>query len=93
MNIYIGNLPNEMTENELKSIFAEFGEVHSTKIINDRETGRSRGFGFVEMSENAGRKAISELKDVEYEGRTLTVNESKPKTQGFGGNDSRRRSW
>jgi RNA recognition motif-containing protein len=59
----------------------------------DRETGRSRGFGFVEMSENAGRKAITDLKDAEYDGRPLTVNEARPKTQGFGGGDRGRRSW
>lgn len=98
MNIYVGNIPFSTTDDELKDIFAEYGEVHSAKIISDRETGRSRGFGFVEMSENIGRKAISELDGSQYEGKQLTVNEARPKKQGFGGggggNDrNRRRSW
>jgi RNA recognition motif-containing protein len=92
MNIYVGNVPLSTTETELRGIFSEYGEVHSVKIITDRETGRSRGFGFVEMSENIARKAIAELNGADYEGKQLTVNEAKPKTSNSGPRD-RKRSW
>ena len=90
MNIYVGNVPFSTTEDELRGIFAEYGEVTTAKIISDRETGRSRGFGFVEMSENSARKAIAELNGVEFEGKVLTINEARPKTNN---GDRRRRSW
>ncbi len=77
MNLYVGNLPNSMTEEELTSKFKEYGEIQSLKIITDRETGNSRGFGFIEMSDNDGRKAIQELNDTEIQGRQITVNEAK----------------
>lgn len=94
MNIYVGNLPFGATDANLKELFSEYGEVISTKIILDRETNRSRGFGFVEMSENAGRKAISALNGTEFEGKEITVNEAREKRQNFGGGDrNRRRSW
>ena len=94
MNIYIGNLPFSSTETDLTEIFAKFGEVSSTKIILDRETGRSRGFGFVEMSDSAARKAISELNGTEYDGKQLTVNEAQDKRSSFGNRDrNQRRSY
>lgn len=80
MNLYVGNLPYSTTDSELESIFAEYGAVSSANIINDRETGRSRGFGFVEMAdEAAARKAIEELGGKDYQGRPLTVNEARPR--------------
>jgi cold-inducible RNA-binding protein len=100
MNIYVGNLPFSTTEDELREIFTEYGEVQTVKIILDRETGKPRGFGFVDMSENAARKAISELNGADYNGKQLTVNEAMQKKQGFGGGDRNRggggggrRSW
>jgi len=90
MNIYVGNLPYAVNEDELKDLFSEFGEVLSAKVIMDRETGRSRGFGFVEMPDNAARTAIEELDGAEFQGKDLRVNESKPKNQGFGGGNRRR---
>lgn len=80
MNIYVGNLSYQMTEEELKDTFAVYGEVKSAKIIVDRNSNRSKGFGFVEMdnSENA-TKAIEELNNKEVAGRALRVNEAKPK--------------
>ena len=85
-NIYVGNLSYEATEEELRQLFAEFGEVDSVNLITDRETGRLRGFGFVEMSDDAGAKAAIEgLNGKEIAGRTLTVNEARPKTSRGGG--------
>jgi RNA recognition motif-containing protein len=77
MKLYVGNLPNSMTEEELTSEFKEFGEIQSLKIITDRETGRSRGFGFIEMPDNAGRKAMQELNETDMQGRQITVNEAQ----------------
>jgi RNA recognition motif-containing protein len=80
MNIFVGNLSFRATNTELETLFAEYGAVDSAAIINDRDTGRSRGFGFVEMP-NAGEaaKAIEELNGFEYQGRALTVNEARPR--------------
>jgi len=72
--LFVGNLPFSATEEDLTELFAAYGEVHSVKIINDRETGRPRGFGFVEM-ENADQ-AIAGLNDKDFQGRPLRVNES-----------------
>ena len=77
MKLYVGNLPNSITEEELTSEFKEFGEIRSLKIITNRDTGSSRGFGFIEMSDNDGRKAIKKLNDTEIQGRQITVNEAK----------------
>ena len=80
MNIYVGNLSYRTSDSDLKGVFAEFGEVISCKIINDRETGRSKGFAFVEMdSSNSGKAAIEELDGKEVEGRSLKVNEARPR--------------
>ncbi len=81
MKLYVGNLPNKMTEDELTSEFQEYGEVQSLKIITDRETGKSRGFGFIEMSENAAREAIQGLNDSDMQGRQITVNEARERKQ------------
>tara|TARA_E500000178_G_scaffold23852_1_gene22083 strand:- start:109 stop:354 length:246 start_codon:yes stop_codon:yes gene_type:complete len=78
MNIYVGNISWGMTDQDLENLFAEHGTVTSAKIITDRMTNRSRGFGFVEMSDGA-EAAIEALNETEVEGRKLVVNESKPK--------------
>ena len=78
MNIYVGNLSWGMSDQDLENLFAEHGTVTSAKIITDRMTNRSRGFGFVEMSDGAD-KAIEALNDMEIEGRKLVVNESRPR--------------
>jgi cold-inducible RNA-binding protein len=93
MNIYVGNLPFSTTDDELKEIFTEYGQVLSAKIIMDRETGRSKGFGFVEMSDSNAEKAISELDEAELNGKKLTVNEAKPKKENFGGNSRGRGNY
>ena len=82
MNIYVSNL-NFRTQNEsLQELFEKFGEVTSANIIMDRDSGRSRGFGFVEMTDDAdGQKAIDELNGTDFEGKTITVNVARPKTE------------
>ncbi|WP_045212335.1 RNA recognition motif domain-containing protein [Desulfonatronovibrio magnus] len=77
-NLYVGNLPWSTTETQLKDLFAQYGEVTSAKIIEDRETGRSRGFGFVEM-ENGSEEAIEALNGSDLDGRSIKVNVAKPK--------------
>ena len=80
-NIYVGNLTFGVTNSELESLFAAYGEVASAKVITDRESGRSRGFGFVEMaSTEAAESAISSLNGKDHEGRALTVNVAKPRS-------------
>ncbi len=81
MNIYVGNLPFNTTAADLETLFGEYGPVDSAAIINDRETGRSRGFGFVEMSNDAGARAIEELDGADYNGRNLKVNEARPREE------------
>lgn len=82
MNIYIGNLNYRTTEETVREIFEEYGEVVSVKLIKDRETGRKKGFGFVEMeSESEGDAAIEALNDKELEGRNLKVNKAKDKEE------------
>ena len=78
MNIYVGNLPWSIDDSGLEQVFAEHGTVTSAKVVTDRQTNRSRGFGFVEMSEG-GENAIQALNDAEVEGRKLVVNESRPR--------------
>jgi len=95
MNIYVGNINFQLRNEDLFNLFSQFGEVSSAKIISDRETGRSKGFGFVEM-DNAeeGQKAIASLNEFEVMGRKLIVNEAKPQDrqggQGGGGGFRRR---
>ena len=82
MNIYVGNLSYTLSESELQDAFAEFGEVSSAKILSDRETGRSRGFGFVEMPNQAeGEAAVAQLNGKEVGGRALRVNEARPREE------------
>jgi cold-inducible RNA-binding protein len=77
--IYVGNLSFQTTETDLSDMFGEFGRVESAKIITDRDTGRSKGFGFIEMSDDAAaEKAITLLNGKEVNGRSLTVNEARP---------------
>ena len=92
MNIYVGNLPYTVVEEDLREIFEEYGEVSTVKIINDKLTGRSKGFGFVEMDDDdEARKAIEELNNAELSGRNIKVNESRPKsTDNRGGGGGRR---
>ncbi len=94
MNIYVGNLPWDLTEEDLREAFAAFGEVETAKIVQDKFSGRSRGFGFVEMTnKEEGTAAISGLNEKDLKGRAIKVNEAKPRTEnrrpggggGFGG--------
>lgn len=102
--LYVGNLAHSMSDSELKELFEQFGTVQSAQIVMDRETGRSKGFGFVEMqSDQEAQAAISGLNGKEAVGRTLTVNEARPREErgggdrggggrgGFGGNSGGRR--
>jgi RNA recognition motif-containing protein len=80
MNIYVGNLSYGMSEQELRDAFGAYGDVASVKILTDRETGRSRGFGFVEMpNQSEGEAAITQLNGKEVGGRVLRVNEARPR--------------
>lgn len=82
MNIYVGNVKYEMTENELRDMFSAYGEVASARIISDKDTGRSKGFGFVEMPNDAEAKvAIESTNEKEINGRTLKVNEARPREE------------
>jgi RNA recognition motif-containing protein len=86
MNIYVGNLPYQVAEEDLKSAFGAYGEVESVKIIKDMYTGRSRGFGFVEMpSGDEAQAAIDALNGKEFEGRTLNVNKARSRSDTRGG--------
>jgi RNA recognition motif-containing protein len=97
MQLYVGNLDYTTTEDSLRDLFGPFGEVVSAKIIIDRETGRSKGFAFVEMSaKNDGIKAISSLNGQEVNGRNIKVNEAQQKSTGGGGGGgggNRDRRW
>jgi RNA recognition motif-containing protein len=88
MKLYVGNLPFSTTADDLRDVFEQHGPVTSAQVISDRETGRSRGFGFIEM-ETGGDQAIASLNGAEFQGRTLTVNEARPREdrprQGGGG--------
>jgi RNA recognition motif-containing protein len=79
MNIFVSNINYATKDYELQDLFSEFGEVSSVKIITDRETGRSRGFGFIEMEDAEGQQAIDALNEKEFNGKTLNVSEAKPK--------------
>lgn len=94
--LYVGNLPFSTTDQCLNDLFAQCGTVQSAKLITDRDTGRSKGFGFVEMStESEAANAIAKFNGVDYEGRAMTVNEAKPMAPrenyggGFGGRNHR----
>jgi|SRR4030042_5712477 len=103
MNIYIANLSFDVNDNDLKELFEEYGTVSSAKVITDRYTGKSRGFGFVEMDDNTqAQQAIKELNQAEYDGKIINVSVARPKTersnrgsfssQTKGGNPSDRRN-
>lgn len=79
INLYVGNLPFSTTSDELATLFGQVGAVTSAQVITDRETGRSRGFGFVEMGDEEARKAIDELTGADMGGRAITVNEARPR--------------
>lgn len=86
MNIYVGNLSWNMSEEDLRSLFEQYGTVSTVKIVKDRETGRSRGFGFVDMpDDNEGQAALTNLYDTEVMGRKIIVNESQTKPNAGGG--------
>ena len=84
--LYVGNLAYSVTSESLEQMFLEFGAVTSAQVIQDRETGRSKGFGFVEMqSDDAAQRAINGMHEKQLDGRPLTVNEAKPSESGGGG--------
>ena len=86
MRLYVGNLSYNVTNSSLEELFAQYGSVKSAQVIQDRDTQRSKGFGFVEMSDdNAAREAIKALHDKEHDGRNLTVNEARPREERSGG--------
>jgi RNA recognition motif-containing protein len=88
MNIYVANIPFKATEEELKGLFEEYGEVSSAKIILDKFTQRSRGFGFIEMGDDAAaRQAINSLNGADFMGKNLVVNEARPRTDAPRGNN------
>ena len=93
--LYVGNLSFQTTEDDLSNLFEQAGSVESVRIITDRDTGRSRGFGFVEMGDEDAEKAINQYNGTDLDGRALTVNEARPQTNrgggGGGGGGGRRR--
>ncbi|UCF81941.1 MAG: RNA-binding protein [Desulfobacteraceae bacterium] len=90
MNIYVGNLSREVTEEDLRQAFEAFGQVESVTVIKDKFSGESRGFGFVEMPRKAeAQSAINDLNGKELKGRTLNVNEARPRSEGRGGGGRR----
>jgi RNA recognition motif-containing protein len=78
-NIYVGNLSWSTSNSDLNAMFSQYGQVTSANVIEDRDTGRSRGFGFVEMDEEGARKAIQALNGSDFQGRSLKVNEAQPR--------------
>lgn len=99
MNIFIAGLSYNVNDNDLTDLFAEYGEISSAKVIMDRDSGRSKGYGFVEMEdESAAQKAIEELNGAEYDGRVISVSEARPRTErrpnnGGGRNNFRRERY
>ena len=86
MKLYVGNLSYEVTDSELRDLFAPYGEPDSAEVITDRDSGRSKGFGFVEFSDSAkANAAMSALNGKDHNGRSLTVNEARPPRATFGG--------
>ena len=86
MNIYVGNLSYDTQNDDLRTAFEQFGQVDDARVVEDRESGRSRGFGFVEMANDSeGRKAIEEMNGTDLQGRTITVNEARPREERGGG--------
>ncbi len=94
MNIYVGNLSWNLKDQDLSNLFASHGEVSSAKIVNDKFTNRSKGFGFVEMpNDEQAQAAIAALNGTEVDGRNIVVNESRPKPEGSGGGGFKKRSF
>ena len=91
--IYVGNLPFSANDDELRALFATHGDVQSVSLITDRETGRLRGFGFVEMDESGADAAIAALDGQDMGGRALKVNEARPRREGGGGGGGGRGGW
>ncbi|HVU58684.1 MAG TPA: RNA-binding protein [Puia sp.] len=91
MNMYVSNLGFQVTEDELRSLFNRYGEVTSAKVITDRETGRSRGFGFVEMADKAGEAAMKELNGSHVDGRTMSVSIARARSDSGSSSYSRDR--
>ena len=89
--MYVSNLGFQVTDEELKSLFAKFGEVTSAKVVMDRETGKSRGFGFVEMADKAAEEAMKDLDGTQLDGRSISVTKARPKTDNRNGSFSRDR--
>ena len=87
-NLYVGNLSFSCTADDLRELFSQHGNVSSAQVVSDRETGRSRGFGFVEMADG-GEAAIAGLNGTDFQGRSLTVNEARPRESGGGGGGGR----
>ena len=85
MKIYVGNMPFSMDENQTRDLFADFGDVESVNVIMDRESGRPRGFAFVEMEDDGARKAIRDLHERDVDGRKLNVSEARPRGNSGGG--------
>ena len=96
--LYVGNLPFSATEDEVRELFEKHGAVHSVALINDRETGRPRGFGFIELDDDAAKAAMETLNGYEMDGRALKVNEANDRPRrggggGGGGGGGRRDNW
>jgi RNA recognition motif-containing protein len=91
--IYVGNLPFSATEESVRTLFAEYGAVESVALINDRDTGRPRGFGFVEMARSDAARAIQSLNGQDMGGRPLKVNEAQDKPRGGGGGGGNGGGW
>ncbi|HEU5248805.1 MAG TPA: RNA-binding protein [Thermoanaerobaculia bacterium] len=85
MKLYVGNLAYNVSEDQLRDLFARFGTPDSARVITDRDSGQSKGFGFVEFSDDQAAKAAMALNGTDFGGRKLTVNEARPKNEGFGG--------
>ena len=91
MKLYVGNLPYNISDDQLNDMFTKFGTPDSARVITDRDTGQSKGFGFVEFSNADEAKQAMSLNGTEFGGRSLTVNEARPKNEGGGGGGGRAR--
>jgi RNA recognition motif-containing protein len=85
MKLYVGNLPYNISDDQLQAMFAKFGTPYSARVITDRDTGQSKGFGFVEFSNDQQAREAMSLNGTEFGGRSLKVNEARPKNESFGG--------
>ncbi len=85
MKLYVGNLSYSVNDSSLRALFEGYGSVESATVVVDRDSGRSKGFGFVEMNDSDAQKAMQALNGSQHDGRTIRVNEARPKTEGGGG--------